>query len=63
MVDGDHTAPSNAAFDRSLKAQDPAWGLRDLAEVVALGRTNGFAHTQTVPMPSNNLSVVFSKTV
>src|SRR4051812_23470636 len=27
---GRHTAPSNAAFDASLKAQDPQWGVRDL---------------------------------
>ena len=30
------TAPSNLAFDESLKARDPRWGLRDLADVDAL---------------------------
>ena len=28
--DGRHTAPSNAAFDRSLRAENPDWGVRDL---------------------------------
>src|SRR5579864_6738154 len=35
------TVPSNLAFDESLKARDPAWGLRDLAEVAALAQAHG----------------------
>src|ERR1043165_5697619 len=38
---GRHTAPSNAAFDESLKMRDPAWGVRDLDEVVALAGPHG----------------------
>ena len=38
---GRHTAPSNAAFDASLRASDPEWGVRDLAEVAALAATHG----------------------
>ena len=30
------TAPSNEAFDASLKARDPAWGLRQLENIAAL---------------------------
>jgi hypothetical protein len=58
---GLHTAPSNAAFDESLRARDPEWGVRDLDEVVALAAAHGFALQRTVPMPANNLSVVFHR--
>ena len=30
---GRHTAPSNEAFDASLRARNPEWGVRDLDEV------------------------------
>lgn len=58
---GHHTAPSNAAFDESLKARDPAWGVRDLDEVAALAGHHGLALQRTVAMPANNLSVVFRR--
>ena len=37
------TAPSNLAFDASLKARDPRWGLRDLGEITTLALQYGFA--------------------
>ena len=55
------TAPSNLAFDLSLKARDPDWGLRDLEDVVAEAETNNLLLDRVVPMPANNLSVVFRK--
>ncbi|WP_226664344.1 DUF938 domain-containing protein [Alteriqipengyuania lutimaris] len=55
------TAPSNLAFDESLKARDPRWGLRDLAEVDALAKRHGFTRTLRVAMPANNLIVVYRK--
>ncbi len=58
---GVETAPSNVAFDESLKARDPDWGLRDLADVAAEAARNGLALERIVPMPANNLSVVFRK--
>ena len=54
-----HTAASNDAFDRSLRAQDAEWGVRDLDEVEALAVRRGFALEETVAMPANNLSVIF----
>lgn len=60
-IDGRHTAPSNADFDAWLKAQNPEWGIRDLAEVTALAQRHGFDLTETVAMPANNLSVIFRR--
>jgi SAM-dependent methyltransferase len=60
---GRHTAPSNEAFDRSLRAQDPAWGVRDLEAVVELAATHGFPAPIVAQMPANNLSLLFRKPV
>ncbi|MBD7939875.1 DUF938 domain-containing protein [Brevundimonas guildfordensis] len=54
-------APSNAAFDESLKARDPAWGLRDRGEVETLARSHGLALTLRRAMPANNLSLIFRR--
>lgn len=51
--------PSNAAFDESLKARDPAWGLRDLDAVVALAKSHRLHLTRRVEMPANNLMLLF----
>jgi len=56
---GRHTAPSNADFDASLKAQDSTWGVRDLEEVVATARDHKFVLSTTHAMPAHNLSVTF----
>jgi SAM-dependent methyltransferase len=55
------TAPSNLAFDESLKSRNPAWGLRDLADVEALATASGLALVERIAMPANNLVVVFEK--
>jgi len=56
--EGRHTAPSNEAFDRSLRLQDPDWGVRDLEVVAELAGAQGFAQPVIEQMPANNLSVV-----
>ena len=58
---GVETAPSNEAFDASLRARDPEWGLRDLEDVVAEAETQGLALDAVTQMPANNLSVVLRK--
>ncbi len=55
------TAPSNEAFDESLRARNPEWGLRELEAVAADAATRGFALDSVTPMPANNLSVVLRK--
>lgn len=59
--DGAHTAPSNAAFDQGLRAQDPAWGVRDLEVVSALAEAAGLAPPLIREMPANNLALWFAK--
>jgi Protein of unknown function (DUF938) len=58
---GQHTAPSNAAFDESLRARNREWGVRDLDEVAALASRHGLALEERVAMPANNLSLVFRR--
>jgi SAM-dependent methyltransferase len=60
-VESQHTAPSNQDFDTRLRAQNPLWGVRDLTDVSSLAKRHGFALAETVPMPSNNLSVIFRR--
>lgn len=55
------TAPSNEAFDASLRATNPEWGVRELEDVAAEARRNGLALERAVEMPANNLSVVFRR--
>lgn len=57
--EGVDTAPSNLAFDRDLRARNPAWGIRSLEQVAALAQTHGFAGPLVVEMPANNLSLIF----
>ncbi|MEA3034767.1 MAG: hypothetical protein QOH04_526 [Sphingomonadales bacterium] len=55
------TAPSNLAFDASLRARNPQWGLRRLEAVRAEAENNGFAFERLFEMPANNLTVLFRK--
>lgn len=54
-------APSNAAFDDSLKSRNPDWGLRALDTVVALAKTHRLHLTRRVEMPANNLMLLFRR--
>ncbi|HNR75607.1 MAG TPA: DUF938 domain-containing protein [Parvularculaceae bacterium] len=59
---GAHTAPSNEAFDQSLKMRDPRWGVRDLDHDIApLAAKAGLKLQEVVDMPANNFSVVFAR--
>ena len=61
MVDGRHTAPSNEAFDESLRGRDPAWGIRDLGVVEALAAGRGLTLERRFEMPANNQILVFRR--
>lgn len=58
---GRHTSASNEAFDRMLRAQDPAFGVRELDDVATLASRHGLDLERIVPMPANNLTVVFRR--
>jgi SAM-dependent methyltransferase len=59
--DGAHTAPSNAAFDDSLRARNAAWGIRDIEAVVAAAKAHDLHLAERVTMPANNLSLIFHR--
>ena len=56
------TTPGNAQFDASLKARDPASGIRDFEAVDALARAQGFTLAADHAMPANNQLLVWSCT-
>ena len=58
---GQHTAPSNAAFDADLRARDPAWGVRDLEAVAEAAAAQGFGPPAVQEMPANNLLLAFRR--
>jgi hypothetical protein len=58
---GEHTAPSNAAFDSSLRRENPQWGVRDLREVEKAAAARGLLLSEIVEMPANNLTLVFER--
>lgn len=61
IEDDVETAPSNLAFDASLRERDPAWGLRRLQDVAALATRHGLALAERIAMPANNLSLIFRR--
>ncbi len=58
---GKHTAPSNAAFDQSLRGQNAEWGVRDIEDLEKLAANAGLKLVESVEMPANNLTLVFER--
>ncbi|QRN97404.1 DUF938 domain-containing protein [Archangium violaceum] len=61
FIEGRPTAPSNLAFDASLRERDPTWGVRELGAVTEEARAHGLERDRVVDMPNNNFTVVFRK--
>lgn len=60
FLEGDvPTAPGNLDFDASLRRQDPAWGIRSREAVERCALDAGLRLRQRMPMPTNNLMLVF----
>ncbi|WP_457320226.1 DUF938 domain-containing protein [Roseateles sp. P5_E11] len=62
LVDGEATAPSNLAFDADLRARNPAWGLRRLADVATEAAAVGLQLRERLDMPANNLLLAWQRT-
>ncbi|MAY73100.1 MAG: SAM-dependent methyltransferase [Halomonas sp.] len=58
---GEHTAPSNAAFDADLRRRDPRWGVRDLEQVTEVAAEHGLSREAVHELPANNLALVFRR--
>lgn len=58
---GVHTAPSNAAFDASLRQGNPEWGVRDVEALQDLADNAGLARAEIFEMPANNLILMFTR--
>ncbi len=58
-IGGEHTAPSNADFDESLRQRDPEWGVRDLEAICDAAA--GFKLGERVEMPANNQMLIFRR--
>ncbi|MEY2860355.1 MAG: hypothetical protein RLZ68_328 [Pseudomonadota bacterium] len=50
---------SNLEFNQSLRAHDPSWGIRLLADVETQARLAGLTLTQRHALPANNLLLIF----
>lgn len=59
LEEGVDPAPSNLAFDRSLKGRDSSWGLRLVEEFAREAELRGLHLAERRHMPANNLMLLF----
>jgi len=58
-IEGKFTAPSNAAFDQSLRSRDACMGIRNLEALESVGLEHHLLLMGQVEMPANNFLLVF----
>jgi SAM-dependent methyltransferase len=61
LEDAVRTSSGNQSFDASLRASNPAWGLRRLQDVADEARKAALVLRQRVSMPANNLLLVWGR--
>jgi len=61
-INGAHVGRGNAAFDAGLRGENPEWGIRESADVQALGAEVGLGFAGMQAMPANNRLLVLRKT-
>ena len=55
------TAPSNLAFDASLRQRNPAWGVRRREDLERTAAKAGLRLAERYVMPANNLTLVWRR--
>lgn len=60
-INNQHTATSNQEFDKYLKSQNSAWGVRNLEDIIEVAAKNNLTFEKKIQMPSNNFSLIFRK--
>lgn len=60
-INGSHIGEGNVAFDARLRDENPDWGIRDSAEIEALGAKAGLSFATLTAMPANNRLLVLRK--
>ena len=55
------TAEGNLSFNESLRAQNPAWGIRRLEDVMQIAAEAGLQLTERHALPANNLLLVWHR--
>lgn len=58
-VDGCFTSRSNEEFDRQLRDQNPAMGLRDVESLDSLGSSHHLVLEEQLSLPANNRILIF----
>jgi len=61
LEDEVQTSEGNLAFDQSLRAQDPAWGIRRREDVEQEAARAGLTLSSRHAMPANNLLLVWAR--
>ncbi|NRA44058.1 MAG: DUF938 domain-containing protein [Oligoflexales bacterium] len=56
-------APSNLAFDQSLRSRYPNWGIRDAKDVIEAATSHNLSHQESISMPVNNHMLIFQSSV
>ncbi|MCC5858781.1 MAG: DUF938 domain-containing protein [Ectothiorhodospiraceae bacterium] len=58
---GRYSGDNDARFDTALRARGTGSGLRDLDDLEALAHALGLEREEAVPMPANNLTLIWRK--
>lgn len=55
------TPQSNVEFDKTLRAQNPEWGLRDIKDMERIAKEYGVKLVKMYDLPANNKCLVWQK--